>query len=107
VKLTRCQYTSGNCCYSAHACDPNNVSQCILTQTERVFDQVVTTTTIVGSATQTITSTTIYYPWPTIEPRMTPASTTTQAPSVGAAGHGGALIGGVIGGIVASLLVQY
>jgi hypothetical protein len=124
------QSLGGNCCYNAHACDPDNVSQCILTQTQRVFDEVLTTLTIVDGATQTVTTTTIFYPWGTVLPRTTPnpktdaetgttAPETTTAPtateatstsstsstSTGAAGHLEAGIGGVIGGIVAGLLV--
>ncbi|KAK3298787.1 uncharacterized protein B0H64DRAFT_82332 [Chaetomium fimeti] len=122
----------GNCCYRAYACDPDNVSECILTQTERVFDEVVSSMIIIGNDTQEFTSTTIFYPWPTITPRMTPepvaesktdsktttaptTTTTTTAPTeiqatstlaTGAAGHVEAHIGVVIGGIVAGLLVQ-
>ncbi|KAK4448342.1 hypothetical protein QBC34DRAFT_465675 [Podospora aff. communis PSN243] len=64
----------GGCCHNAYACNPDNASQCTLTKTERVFDEVVTTTTVVDGATQTITSTSIFYPWQTAEPRRTPGT---------------------------------
>ncbi|KAK4206293.1 hypothetical protein QBC37DRAFT_138531 [Rhypophila decipiens] len=81
--------SGGGCCYNAYGCDSENASQCTLTRTERVFDQVVTTTTVVDGKTETITTTKIMYPWPTVEPRVTPsggpsqtgsASDTTDAP---------------------------
>ncbi|KAH6623095.1 hypothetical protein F5144DRAFT_605620 [Chaetomium tenue] len=125
------QSLGGNCCYNAHACDPDNVSQCILTQTQRVFEGTETSTTVVDGTTQTITSTTLFYPWLTVTPRVTfqatasseettaapettapeatTAPTTTEASSsisTGAAGgHAEARIGGVLGGILAGLLV--
>ncbi|EAQ83707.1 predicted protein [Chaetomium globosum CBS 148.51] len=79
------QSLGGNCCYNAYGCDPDNVSQCILTQTQRVFEVVRTSTTVVDGSTQTITSTTIDYPWPTVTPRATVEGTasseeTTTAP---------------------------
>ena len=120
----------GDCCYNAYACDPDNKASCILTQTERVFDDVVTVTTVVDGKTETITSTEIFYPWPTVESRATPkgdvsgASSTTAAPAASgeqtttattaeatssvpvkaAAGHVQASGMGVIG-IVAAILV--
>lgn len=123
----------GNCCYGAYACDPANSAQCVLTKTERVFDEVKTTTTVVGDKTETITKTSYFYPWQTVEARVTPkgdvpdASSTTKAPDASgkvttpassaqvttsaikaAAGRvqaAGMGVGGVIGGIAAAILV--
>ncbi|KAK0620070.1 hypothetical protein B0T14DRAFT_223493 [Immersiella caudata] len=118
------QSAGGGCCYNPYACDHNNVSQCILTQTQRVFDEIVTTTTVVNGATQTITSTSIFYPWGTTLPRTTPGANTTPsatAPSAttppsltrptstvstAAAGHVEARVGGVVGGILAGILAH-
>ncbi|KAM7185485.1 hypothetical protein V8F33_012372 [Rhypophila sp. PSN 637] len=73
--------SGGGCCYNAYGCDSENVSQCTLTQTERVFDEVVTTTTVKGGKTETITTTSIMYPWPTVEPRVTPSGGASQTDS--------------------------
>lgn len=94
----------------------------------------MTTTTVVDGETETITSTSIFYPWQTVEARVTPsgdvpgAGSTTDAPGASdeetgtatstaevtsstakaAAGHvqvAGMGVQGVIGGIVAAVLV--
>jgi hypothetical protein len=95
-----------------------------------VFEDVETSTTVVDGSTQTITSTRLFYPWPTVTPRTTfegtaysketttapeatapeatTAPTTTEASSslsTGAAGHMEARIGGVLGCILAGFLV--
>ncbi|KAM7197954.1 hypothetical protein V8F20_006402 [Naviculisporaceae sp. PSN 640] len=129
--------SGGGCCYQAHACDPDNAKQCILTSTQRVFEAISTHTTVVDGNPSTILSTiSTFYPWPTVSPRVKPsgpvpsasvsetessapettaAPETTPAPSTAsvassstitaAAGHIGAGVGGVIGGIAAALLV--
>ncbi|KAM7213627.1 hypothetical protein V8F06_011013 [Rhypophila decipiens] len=73
--------SGGGCCYNAYGCDAENASQCTLTRTERVFDQVVTTTTVVDGKTETITTTKIMYPWPTVEPRVSPSGGPSQTDS--------------------------
>lgn len=91
---------TGDCCYQAHACDPDNAKQCILTSTQRVFEQVETVTTVVDGTTETTITTSIFYPWPTVLPRETPKGSvaasdsasdspeTTPAPSATGSGSG-------------------